>query len=108
MIIYENSPLFRKLIAVLGVVIALALLLSLNGCVVARYDATAGSESLEVKTLFKSVDGFNASRGSPNEDSFSIHIDKTHTQDPVQTMAQMMQMMQMMQGMAAPPPPASN
>ena len=80
--------------------ILMLLVALLQGCVNATYNATEGAEYLEIKTLFKSVDGFQAYRGK----DFKIKIDKTHSNDPTETMAQMLQMMQMMQAMMAGPP----
>lgn len=73
---------YNNLIAVLVVFLILGLmLLVLGGCVSVEYKADSSGENLQVKTLFKSIDGLWAERDT--EGGFSIVVDKTYTHDPM-------------------------
>ena len=62
-------------------------LVVLGGCASISYTAEAGKEILEVKTLFKSLDGLWAER---NGEDFGIIIDKTHTHDPMRGISELL------------------
>ena len=68
--------------------VILAALVLLAGCVDIRYTAEAGKEDLRVRTLFKSLDGLWAERDK--EEGFSIVIDKTYTHDPMRGIAELL------------------
>ena len=72
-----------KIIAVIIIVLSIA------GCVSINYEAQAGRETLQVKTLFKSLDGLWAERDG--ETVFSIIIDKTYTHDPIRAIAELLE-----------------
>ena len=63
-------------------------LVLLTGCASITYEATEGHETLEVKTLFKSLDGLWAER---NDGDFGIIIDKTYTHDPMRGIMELME-----------------
>ena len=56
-----------------------------------------GVENLEVKTLFKSLDGLWADRSL--EDGFSIVIDKTYTHDPMRGITEFLKTIDELRGM---------
>ena len=73
------------------------LLVLTPGCVSISYTQENGKENLEVKTLFKSLDGLWAERDK--ETGFSIIIDKTYTHDPMRAVAELMETYQELQSM---------
>ena len=76
--------------------LAMALVL-LTGCVSITYDVTKDqTEHLEVKTLFKSLDGLWSERDA---DGFSIIIDKTYTHDPMRGIMELMETYEQLYGL---------
>ena len=67
-----------------------------SACVSVDYHADSTTEHLEVKTLFKSIDGLWAER---NESGFSIVVDKTYTHDPMRSLAELLEMIDELYGM---------
>lgn len=63
----------------------------LGGCVMATYSHQNGVETFELKTFLKSVDGLQASKGMG---MFTLRIDKTHTQNPLDSMVDVLQLME--------------
>jgi hypothetical protein len=75
-------------------VFLLTLVVWLSGCV--SIDYTNGQETLEVNTLFKSLDGLWSSR---DENGFSLIIDKTYTHDPLRGISELLETYQKLYGM---------
>jgi len=67
----------------------LALCIFTGGCVSISYEAENGKENLQVRTLFKSLDGLWAERDG--DAGFSIIIDKTYTHDPLRAIQELLQ-----------------
>lgn len=83
-----NARTAYNLIAVLVVVLILSIMtVTLGGCVSVSYNADAVSENLEVKTLFKSIDGLWAERDAQD---FSLVVDKTYTHDPMRGISELL------------------
>jgi len=74
----------------------LVLIFILSSCTVAHYERTATSESFDLTTWFKSVDGLEANRGD-----FSLKIDATHTQDPADTLGKTLEIIREVTGKSA-------
>ena len=88
---------YNNLIALMIVVLTLSIILAITaGCVSISYTSEQGRENLEVKTLFKSLDGLWAERG---DDGFSIIIDKTYTHDPARGLAELLGTIDELRGM---------
>lgn len=81
-----NRRWFDNFLAVCVVILILAGMMLSAGCVSITYDQQAGVEHLEVKTLFKSLDGLMSER---DQEGFSILIDKTYTHDPLRAIAEL-------------------
>lgn len=72
-------------------------LVLLTGCATITYDVTKDqTEHLEVKTLFKSLDGLWSERDA---DGFSIIIDKTYTHDPMRGVTEFLETVDKLQSM---------
>ena len=69
----------------------------MTGCATISYTQEGGVENLEVKTLFKSLDGLWAERSL--EDGFSIIIDKTYTHDPMRGIMELMETYEQLYGL---------
>jgi len=68
-----------------------------TGCASISYHAEQGIETLEVKTLFKSLDGLWAERD--DENGFSIIIDKTYTHDPMRGIMELIETYEQLYGL---------
>jgi len=77
-------------------ILAISLML-ITGCASISYTQENGVENLEVKTLFKSLDGLWAKRDM--DDGFSIIIDKTYTHDPMRGISELIESYQLLFGM---------
>ena len=60
-----------------------------SGCAYITYTATGDNETLEIKTLWKSLDGLAAGRDG---EDFTIIIDKTNTHDPLAGLAELIEL----------------
>jgi len=82
----------------LGIILAFIwVVLVIGGCASISYTQDGGVENLEVKTLFKSLDGLWAERSQ--EDGFSIIIDKTYTHDPMRGIMELMETYEQLYGL---------
>ena len=75
--------------------LAMALVI-LAGCVSIEYTQNGQTETLVVKTLFKSLDGLAAERDA---EGFGIIIDKTYTHDPMRAVGELLETYEQLYGM---------
>ena len=85
-------------IAVCIVVVILSVMVAMLGCASVEYTANrqAQTETLEVKTLFKSLDGLWSERG---DNGFRLVIDKTYTHDPMRGITELLKTIDELRGM---------
>ena len=71
--------------------IIILLAISLSGCITATYQHSADSETFELTSFMKSVDGLDVRR-----QDFQLKADKTHSVDPSEMLLNMMKAMSLM------------